>query len=283
MKRVERTAIDWAVPIEQEYCVPLDLTDAQHWEAQQQGEGQFVAAQEVNTIHFYRALPNMPESIPVTDRHGLKFVAFVGLDRREGYLQALEPLRGIYSDHSPTSLNASELLDSIAAGVDALLLIAHGDSSHGVVFRSDERGSLRLEELEKALLSNSRPLRFAYFMLCDLKQPLLEMLGRLAEAGKLHPQFGGIVMWGSPTKHTGEVFTGAFLKHLLETPDAQHPFLKAVQAGRLAVLEEANPQEAALPIAVAFHPHANPLPNKLGQAIEEYLSELVTTEQVKAF
>lgn len=283
MKRLELTAVDWAAPIEQESCIPVAITDSQHWEAQQQGIGHFLAAQVVNCVHFYRALPNMPESVPVNAEQGLKFIAFVGQDHREGYLQALEPLRGAYLDHSPASLNGADLLEAIAAGVDALFLIAHGHSEQGIVFRADERGSLSLEALESALTTNPRPLRFTYFMLCDLHRPLLDILGRLAEAGKLHPQFGGLVMWGSPDTHTGLVFTRTLLKHLLETPDAQYPFLKAVQAGRMEIVENADPAEAALPVAVAFHPHANPLPNKLGQAVEEYLLALGSTVQVTPF
>lgn len=269
--------------IDRDFLVCVPLADPNAWEYMPAPEAHaYAAARAVNCVHFYRKLHSPSELPAVRERHVPKLIAFVGDHHRSDYLPALEPLKQAYSDATPPSLNASDLLTAIEAGVDALYLVAHGHSERGIVFRQDDGGTLTLAALEHALLNNQRPLRFAYFMLCDLCVPLLELLGRLAEEGKLHPQFGAVVMWGSPSVSFGQVFTRQLLATLLNTPDPQYPFLKAIQAGRLAVVDEVEQAEAARPIAVAFQPHANPLPHKLGQAIEEYVLTLSNPSRITA-
>jgi len=270
-------------PSEWECTVSVDLSDKRPWEHLADPSGQSaLTVQEINGVHFYRQVQTSikADHQPAVSRPRL--IAFVGEDYRREYLPTLTGLQQDYENVTPSSLNVPMLLSTIRQGVDALLLIAHGDTDGGIRFRKDAAEVLTVEVLKKALMKNPRPLRFAYFMLCDLHRPLLTMLGELAQDGRLHPQFGGLVMFGSPRKDFGIPFTRNLLAALLTNPDHQYPLLRAVQAARQLAADQASLQDALRPIVVAGHAQANPLPNRLGQELETYLRRLGNPDTVTA-
>jgi hypothetical protein len=270
----------WNIPslpvVERECIVCVDLNDERSWEKIRDPVTDNTLILDVNGVHFYRQVQAGIYADQQPAETHPRLVAFVGEDHRREYMPTLQGLYQDYQNVTPGSLNAPELLSTIRhrQGMDALLLIAHGDTDGRIRFRRDATESLTVEALKEALMSNPRPLRFAYFMLCDLHRPLLTMLGELAQAGKLHPQFGGLVMYGSPRQDFGVLFTKKLLTELLTNPDQQYPLLRAVRAARQLAADQAGLQDALRPIVVACHPQANPLPNRLGQELETYLRRL---------
>lgn len=271
--------------IDFEKVVAIDLEDETPWEflgANLKAGGE--VSKSINCTHFYRRLSPCPDHWPVINERPriLRLIAenLKGRDREE-YEEATSALSEVFDKVSLSTVNVESLTRVIRQeGIDALILIAHGDGS-ALVFGQSEQGKLGFHELEAALSENERPLRFAFLMLCESRRPLLDMLQRLGTLGKLHPQFGGVVMWGSPRTKSGYSFTAAFLRGLLEDPDSKYPFLKAVQCGRQAVKAATDGFEkyaSSAPIALAFHPHASPLPSYCDWEMENYLCHLAAED-----
>jgi hypothetical protein len=242
------------------------------------------AAKSPNAPHFFREL-QVPETGDLPPARTPRFIQFVTLqDSGIRDISAMLSANG-YEDASPVGTNRQDLLEALEAGTDALLLFVHGSQKRGLLAdpykesTAEQKKPLTVEDLETAIrkhvvpsdLSLEQPLerrllRFALVVACEQQFTVPAMLERLARDGCLHPQFGAVVMWGSPNVANAVTFAKALLKGMLESPEPIRPFLQSVFAAR-------EKPEACLPMVLIMDPNANPLPNCSEQVVETLLWE----------
>jgi hypothetical protein len=128
------------------------------------------------------------------------------------------------------------------------------------------------------LQENPRLLRCLVVFACGVRQALVDMLVRLQQKRKLHPQFGAVLAWGEPDSSEAEDFLGSseagfFQKIFSSDPPTETAFFDAVRAGRMAI--KTCP---ARPFVVVSNYQAQPLPNAVQLEIESAMCDLIAAE-----
>ncbi len=179
----------------------------------------FAVTAESNWINFFRLLPPVSESIFIPDKP-LKPRALIlaGVEQKnlEGFKPIAESCKSAlemqgYDAVYSGNVNAAKWLEALREGADALFVVSHGDSDAGIVTLEDGAKSevLAFADLELALQENPRLLRCLVVFACGVRQALVDMLVRLQEKRKLHPQFAAVLAWGDPKEDEAKAFLGS--------------------------------------------------------------------------
>jgi hypothetical protein len=245
----------------------------------------FAVTAESNWINFFRLLPPVSEPIAIHEKP-LKPRALIlaGVEQRnlEGFKPIAEScklaleLQGYDAVYSG-NVNSAKWLEAFREGADALFVVSHGDSDAGIVTLEDGAKSevLFFADLELALQENPRLLRCLVVFACGVRQALVDMLVRLQEKRKLHPQFAAVLAWGEPDAYEAEAFLGSsevgfFQKIFSSDIPTETTFFDAVRAGRMAI--KICP---ARPFVVVSNYQAQPLPNAVQLEVESAMRDLI--------
>ncbi len=216
-------------------------------------------------VRFWRPLPRRVRPEPPPRR--LRALWVIGPGRHEG--QRFAGWRSLASGDGADAVFAGadpdRLLDELAAGVDGLFLVAHGDEEGRGFWlrRGVSRAHLPFAELARALGGAPTRLRFLFAFLCGSAEAIYhDLLLPLAELGRLDADFGAVLFWGSPLHDHGPRFLSALLKALASPAAARDPapFLWALARARLELYRAAGREEAARPLAFALRAQAHPWP-----------------------
>jgi hypothetical protein len=269
--------------------------DATLWEALrfENNSNEFVVAGlEDAWLGIYRDLNPQPAHREANA--DVRIVTYLGRnpDGSPGYpshVAALESLKTQlqYFKVIPVGRDLSAMKTQLADGADALIILAHGGQDTGIHVGATGEGFITAADLLEPLQASSmagRPLRFLLVFACEQRQGFFELLQNLANAGALHPDFAGVLFWGSPKTVFGQYFIPRLLTELTRK-DEPKPFLEAMRLARRSFMDadDGNTLElinCAYPIAVAFHPQPNPLPTAQELELERYfwrLSQLPET------
>jgi hypothetical protein len=246
----------------------------------------FAVTAESNWINFFRLLPAVSEPIP---EKPLKPRALIlaGVEQKnlEGFKPIAESCKSAlelqgYDAVYSGNVNAAKWLEALHEGADALFVVSHGDSVAGIVTLEDGAKSevLFFADLESVLQENPRLLRCLVVFACGVRQALVDMLVRLQQKRKLHPQFGAVLAWGEPDSSEAEDFLGSseagfFQKIFSSDPPTETAFFDAVRAGRMAI--KTCP---ARPFVVVSNYQAQPLPNAVQLEVESAMRDLISAE-----
>jgi hypothetical protein len=275
-------------PMTEIKAIEIPLQDQTPWEYFRYSSTdvtKFAVTAESNWINFFRLLPSVAEPIAIPEKP-LKPRALIlaGVEQRnlEGFKPIAESCKtalemqgydAVYSGN----VNATKWLEALREGADALFVVSHGDSDAGIVTLEDGAKSevLFFADLESALQENPRLLRCLVVFACGVRQVLLEMLVRLQEKRKLHPQFAAVLAWGEPDAYEAEAFLGSseagfFQKIFSSDPPTETTFFDAVRAGRMDI--KTCP---ARPFVIVSNYQAQPLPNMMQLEVESAMRDLI--------
>jgi hypothetical protein len=278
-------------PMTETKAVEIPLQDQTPWEYFRYSSTdatKFAVTAQSNWINFFRLLPPVTEPIAIPEKP-LKPRALIlaGVEQRnlEGFKPIAEScktaleLQGYDAVYSG-NVNAAKWLEALHEGADALFVVSHGDSVAGIVTLEDGAKSevLFFADLESVLQENPRLLRCLVVFACGVRQALVDMLVRLQQKRKLHPQFGAVLAWGEPDSSEAEDFLGSseagfFQKIFSSDPPTETAFFDAVRAGRMAI--KTCP---ARPFVVVSNYQAQPLPNAVQLEIESAMCDLIAAE-----
>lgn len=257
-----------------------------------------------NGLHFFVDLDSSSNTAPSRQPTPPRLLVALGTRERalpqfDGVFTSIEELaprfRGWDVAEETVSFNRDTLLGAIRTGVDGIVFVAHGfRNAQDEPVVSFEEPTVGLRDIHEALEDNPRPLRFFFLMACNLFDPATKMLQSLADDGRLHPHFGGVLVRGAPDMAAGAQFTLATLDTLARLGEhvpsiageeralaRRAPLAYAVQQGRRAVRANQGDYphaewavEAARPRLVHRHPFSRPLPLALELDRELYLRSL---------